>query len=233
MALPVMPSRTLMWRQFCQIDYRRIDGYIKASSPVDDLSPIPTAFDVHGLFQIYNLSYGLANLSDSSQFTDEIKNDIRYQTIEQATSFLATQEAVPSMRALGDHFAGSAAVRAFILPPVIDYIGSMTPDYRTDGLSMGEYYPLVIPLYLVCAFIIVCCLILIWATVVMFWSTRNKGDGNQDPAISDIYIVTNSVDKEDELRVWLRKARRSQRPSRATRVKIHWTVGNGFKFLGE
>src|ERR1700740_1769324 len=76
MALTVMPSRALMWRQFSQIDYRRTDGYIKASSPVDDLSPIPTAFDVHGLFQIYNLSYGLANLSDSSQFTDEIKSDI-------------------------------------------------------------------------------------------------------------------------------------------------------------
>jgi hypothetical protein len=180
---------------------------------------------------MYDLSYGIANLSDSSQFTDEIKNEIRYQTIEQATSFLATQDAVPTVRTPGDHFSGSAVVRAFILPAIMDYIDSMTSDYRTDGSSLGEYYPLVIPLYSVCAFSIIYGLMLIWATIVMTWCRRNKRDGSQDPAISDIYIVANSVD--EEVATWLLEGRTLERPSRATRVMIHWTAGNGFSFLGE
>jgi hypothetical protein len=237
MTLPVNTSRALMWRRFCWIDYQRTDGYIKTSSPVDNLSPTPIAFDIRGLFRIYNLSYGVADLSDSSTWTTAIKKEIRYQTIEQATSFLAEQEDAPIVRTSGDHFAGSATVRAFILPLIMDYIDTMTSDYLTNGSSMGKYYPLTIPLYWAYAFTTICCLMSAWAIVVILWCRRNNGDSKgqssagDEPSISDIYIFGSSVDGNEELVKWLRTGRTSRRPSITGRINIHWTKADGFRFI--
>src|SRR6266496_4345970 len=132
----VSPSRALMSRQYCSIDYRRMDGYFRNSSPVTD--PIPIPFDIQGMFQLYKLSYGVANLSDSSNITDAIKNEIRYQTVEQTTSFLRTEEVAPIERTPGDRFSGSAAVQAFILPLIMDYVDTMTADCLTWGSSMAK-----------------------------------------------------------------------------------------------
>jgi hypothetical protein len=228
MASPVNTSQAFMWRQFCLIDYARSDGYIKASSPVENLSPLPIAFDIQGLFQIYNVSYGIANFSDSSTFTTAIKNEIRYQTIQQATSFLAAQEDAPLVRTSGDHFLGSAVVRAFILPLIMDYIDTMTSDYLTNGSTMGKYYPLSIPLYGVYAFFITCCMMLTWASVISVWCRR--GQAGERPSTSDIYIVESG---DDEMIQWLRDGRPSPRPTIAGRVNIQWSTGHGLRFLSQ
>jgi hypothetical protein len=136
MASPVNASRAFTWRQFCLIDYHCTDGYIKTSSPVENLSPTPIAFDIKGLFQIYNLSYGAADFSDSTTWTTAIKNEIRYQTIEQATSFLAEQEDGLIVRTSGDHFVGSATVSAFILPLIMDYMINQIP--KCNVLAIKE-----------------------------------------------------------------------------------------------
>jgi hypothetical protein len=112
----------------------------------------------------------------------------------------------------------------------MDYIDTMTSDYLTNGSTMGKYYPLIIPLYGAYAFIITCCVMLTWASVIMFWCSRGEGSAGERHAISDIYVVESG---DEEMIKWLRGGKPSPRPSISERVNIHWSAEHGLRFLRE
>jgi hypothetical protein len=132
-----------LWQQYSSIAYSRKDDDILESLPVT--ADTPAAFDIDGLFQIYNAIYGLANLTDSSHITTNITATIRYHTVEQATAWLEGNVGIGGLGGDVDHYWSSFAVRSLVIVPLIDFTNPKTAEYLTTGSSAKQFYRLLIP----------------------------------------------------------------------------------------
>ena len=211
--------------QYCSIDYRRMDGYIIASTPLKD--PIPIPFDVDGLFKLYDHIYGLANLSDLSNVTSVV-GDIRYHTVEQTTAFLnSTNQSIPTKKTQGVRFSGSLAAQALILPHMVVNIGS-THDL-TDGWTFQKYYPIVIPLWAAIIYISFTGIIWLLLAGFGFWCCGSRqmpeNISRLSNLMSDGYLSTPASSEDPTLKrflAWLREGRVPDVPPNVAMVSISY-----------
>ena len=121
---------------------KRQDGQIIKSLAVSD--NIPTAFNISGLFTMYNAFYGLANLTDSSNRTNNVTATIRCHTVEQTTAWLKGNVGIKGLGGDVDHYWSSFAVRSLLVMPLMDYTSSKTAEYLSTGPSAKKHYRLLI-----------------------------------------------------------------------------------------
>ena len=103
---------------------------------------VPMAFDIDGLFQIYNAFYGVANLSDSSNVTATI----RYHTAEPPVGsrgmlVLTVSEKMSIITGL------TFAMRSIVIMPLMLFTTPKTVEYLKTGSSAKQFYRLLIPKY--------------------------------------------------------------------------------------
>ena len=109
-----------MWRLNAEVIYSRLNGTILPSSPLSGSMPTPSAFDIDGLFMMYNATYGLADNSATVSTWGNATLTIRYYAIQQAKAFL--QDDIAYNGASGDkedNYWINYAMRTLIMVPYL------------------------------------------------------------------------------------------------------------------
>ena len=159
-----------LWQQYSQIAYDRKDDNILESLPLT--AGVPAAFDIDGLFQIYNASYGVANLSQASNIIANETNTLRYHTIEQTTAWLEGNVGIDGLGGDVDHYWSSLAVRTLLAMPLMLFTNPKTAEYITTGSSAKKYSRLLIPQPTAYGFIGMALGIVIWCGCCLLVSRK-------------------------------------------------------------
>ena len=162
--------RATLWKQYSYVAYGRQDGRILASQPVTP--SVPTGFQIHNLFRLYNAAYGFANLSDSSPRTLDIMATIQYHAVEQITALLKGNVGIGGLAGDVDHFWSSFGVRSLLIQPLMDYVSDPSTDQLTEGASAKSYSRVVIPKSSVFGFLAIVLSILLWCGCCLLLSPR-------------------------------------------------------------
>jgi hypothetical protein len=149
-----------LWQQYCSVAYSRKDDDILESLPVTGNTQ--AAFDIDGLFHLYDAIYGLANLTDSSNITTNVTATIRYHTVEQATAWLMGNVGIGGLGGDVDHYWSSFAVRSLVIVPLMDFTNPKTAEYLTTGSSAKQFYRLLIPKSSAYGFFGIVVVLLVW-----------------------------------------------------------------------
>jgi len=167
---PLLVEATL-WRQYAEVAYGRKDGHINESTPLAGSPPIPEPFDIQGLFGLYNVTYGLANIFDTNNRTPEVEATIRYQAMHQISEWLKGDVGVKGAQGDEDRYWRTLAGRMLILWPLEDcYANDDKKSWEvTTGSSTNQSTRLFIPTSSVVAFLVLSLSVLIWAAVCL-WS---------------------------------------------------------------
>jgi len=130
------------------------------------------AFDIDGLFQVYNAFYGVANLSDASNVTTNITATIRYHTVEQTTAWLEGNVGIDGLGGDVDHYWSSLAVRSLLVMPLMLFASPKTAEYLTTGSSAKQFYRLLIPKYSAYGFAGMVLAIVTWSGLCLLFVAR-------------------------------------------------------------
>lgn len=168
--LSTEPITASLWRQRATIAYSRKDGEILQSTPTAD--PVPEVFDIEGLFDLYNFTYGIANLSESGGRTTASVTTIRYHTLEQTTAWLQGDVGVKGAGGDEDHYWSSFAVRSLLVAALTDYTTQKTPEDLVMGSSAKQFYRLLIPNSSLYGFFFISLSIIIWSACCL-WSVKS------------------------------------------------------------
>ena len=150
-----------LWRQRANIVYSRKDGQILQSCPTTD--PVPEAFNIEDLFVLYDVTYGVANLSQSGIRTNASIATIRYHTIEQTTALLKGDVGVRGAGGDEDQYWSSVAVRSLLMAPLMDYPSSKTVADLVMGSSAKQFFRLLIPISSLYGFLLISLAIVAWS----------------------------------------------------------------------
>ena len=159
-----------LWQQYSYVAYSREDGHIMESAPLT--ANVPMAFDIDGLFQIYNAFYGVANLSDASNITTNVTATIRYHTVEQITAWLEGNVGIDGLGGDVDNYWSSSAVRSLLVMPLMLFTAPKTAEYLTTGSSAKQFYRLLIPKYSAYGFAGMALAIITWSGCCLLFVCR-------------------------------------------------------------
>jgi hypothetical protein len=159
-----------LWSQHTSIVYQRNDGTILESTPTT--TPSPANISISDLLAIYNATYGVANLSDTSTRTDEVLATIRYHAIQQATAWLNGDVGIRGAAGDDDHYWDEVAVRSLIILPIMDFTNNKNADNLATASSAKQFYRLIIPSISVYGFLFLVLIITVWSAS---WLTLTVG----------------------------------------------------------
>lgn len=191
------PIQATLWRQYAAVAYDRRDGHIIQSLALEDTPPMPEAFDIEGLLAIYNVTYGLANFSDSGIRTDTAITTIRYHAVEQATAWLKGNVGTRGAAGDQDHFWSSLAGRALLLWPLTDFTNPLSPADCTTGASARQFYRLSIQSSSVYGFLFIVLTILTWSAYTL-WSLSTGAMAPNSSLFPEIDFASKCVQFKDE-----------------------------------
>jgi hypothetical protein len=209
------PTHVSLYRVNSDVVYDRKDDNILDSALSS--TPVPTAFDTTGLFELYNATYGLANFSSPTVISTEVVSTIRYHAVQQATAFLEGDVGFKGAAGDADHFWTSYAVRALIIEPYMDYTNTIADiAFLTAGSTANNFSRLVIPPAQMFGFLIIVLLILTWSFTLITWSLVSKVITPNNSLFPEIDFGSKCVQSEHERRF----SRRGER-------SIEWIQGIG------
>jgi hypothetical protein len=159
-----------LWTQRTSVVYRRNDGTILQSNPTT--IPTPVAISTNDLLEIYNATYGVADLFSSTIRTNDVLDTIRYHAVEQVTAWIQGNVGIRGAGGDDDHYWDALAVRSLIIVPMMDFTNAKTADNIATASSAKQFYRLIIPSISVCGFLFLVLIITVWSASVLTLTAR-------------------------------------------------------------
>jgi hypothetical protein len=94
--------------------------------------------------------YGVANLSDTSQVSQNVTATIRYHAVEQATAWLQGNVGIGGLGGDVDHYWSSLAVRSLVVMPLMSFTNPKTAEYLKRQTVLSTLDSNVLGLWIFC-----------------------------------------------------------------------------------